>query len=238
MADSERPSYVAFFDILGFRELVKTKDLSPLALEMRVLRGKASLMAMGLNCKSIQFSDSILGYTEGIEAGNLEQIIAFSSKLMGSALRQGFALRGGIAAGEFSHEGETFLGKAMNRAYEIEEAQDWAGIVLDPGILRRLPQETNEANAKRGKELDRLVDEFYVIPWSTPIKGGSFTLNCVNWIADFHPRWKVEERVGLTGSESLDVLRKIHHTDHFLNSVRNHMMGDPRFRDRLVAGWG
>ena len=107
--DPERESYVGVFDILGFRDFVRRKPLGEAIKILEGVRRQAEEMAGVARCKSIQFSDTIVLYTEGTEPGQLEDLLLVSSYLIGEFLQNGIGLRGGIAKGPFYHNNTCLL---------------------------------------------------------------------------------------------------------------------------------
>jgi hypothetical protein len=128
--DSGRECYVALVDILGFKELVAQNGLKVLALALRQI-GMADHYP---HVKSLQFSDSILPYTDGAAAKDLRQIVGNATLLIRESLERRIGLWAGIRGGQFLNHRGVFLGPAMVRAYELEQMQDWIGGIVDPHL--------------------------------------------------------------------------------------------------------
>lgn len=167
-----RPSFVGVYDILGFSRIVKDSRLETLVKEIRTLFDNRHL-----SCRSVAFSDTIVLYTEGDEPDKLTQIVEDSALLIGIFADQGRALRGAISVGEFYCDAQVFAGKAMIRAYELEQSQDWLGAIVDPIISHE-----SEGLERYRDVLNVLVDEGLLRRWPAPIKGGTvMPLLSIGW---------------------------------------------------------
>ncbi|MEA3201898.1 MAG: hypothetical protein QOE90_3326 [Thermoplasmata archaeon] len=221
MGDPNRPSYVALFDILGFRNLVAKHSREPEVLAERMIeaRESAEKMAAATDCFSIQFSDSILLFTKGIGPDELEGIVMTSNFLIRKFLTAGFPLRGGLAAGSFYFHHSTYLGTAMNRAYELEQSQDWIGGIVDPALGNALRDEDPAQLDARVAELHGLTSSSHLIEYPAPIKGGPVgNLRCFGWPLGGRQE-AIRSILQVDGSESWEVLRKIENTERFQTSV-------------------
>jgi hypothetical protein len=189
---------VGFFDILGFRDLVQRKDASETGALLVELASAAKQLEIG----ALTFSDSVLLFTEGTRPEDLVKIVRAAVRLIGNFAGAHVALRGGIAVGEFFSNGEVFVGKAMVRAYELAEAQDWMGAILDPSISLPL------AVFREFQTTGLLVE------YAAPIKGGPVgPLMCVGWPRNYP---SVVSPLATVETSSWDVLRKDTHTQQFL----------------------
>lgn len=80
VANPTRESYVALFGLLGFSERVRSQEFFlPIDLlsALRVRLDKVELP----ECKILQFSDTVLAYTQGVEVKNLEETLSISERL-------------------------------------------------------------------------------------------------------------------------------------------------------------
>lgn len=194
-------------DVLGFRHFVQSHDVEIAGTILLDLNDAIE----NLDVSSIQFSDSILLYTEGATGYDLRAITTAAVRLMGNFASLMIGLRTGIACGEFWHEGNVFVGKAMIRAYELEQSQDWLGGVLDPAVLATADQSTQA-------EIESLCNDGLLVPYAAPIKGGSVgDVLCLGWPRNYQEATPVE----LTQATApWAVLRKQSHTNEFLRWYR------------------
>lgn len=197
--DAKQPSWVGFFDILGFKDMVQSQDLGHVASLLEDIHDACN----GLGVESVAFSDSILLYTLGDEVESLERLLKAAIRLLGPYASIGVAVRGGIAVGEFYCKNQVFLGKAMIRAYEIAEAQDWMGAIIDP------------TEALDNGFVQRMQAQGILVEYPAPIKGGPVgPVFCLGW-----PRHYPSEvsPLATSRSKSWDVLRKDANTQNFLS---------------------
>lgn len=194
-------------DILGFRDFVQSEDVDIAGTLLLDLKEAIE----NLDVHSIQFSDSILLYTEGTTGRDLRAIVTASVRLVGRFAALLIGLRAGIACGEFWHEGNVFVGKAMIRAYELEQSQDWLGGVLDPAIFGTADESTRD-------EIQALANDGLLVPYPAPIKGGSVgDLLCLGWPRDYVEKGPVELA---QATAPWEVLRKQSNTNEFLRWYR------------------
>ncbi len=201
--DPKRPSYVALFDVLGFRKYVETNPIE----EAGALLAELKIAVNHLGLDSIQFSDSILIYTKGTEFGKLTTLVKAAIRLIGHSANAQICLRAAITSGEFWDSGGVFVGKAMIRAYDLERDQDWVGGILDPLL--------GESDPGVAEEIEQMRKGGLILEYRAPIKGGhAGVLNCLAWPRNY--RSKVSPMATLPAS-SWDVMRKDSNTQDFLD---------------------
>lgn len=203
MGDWERESYVALFDILGFAHKVSSKPIEDMIEELDYLEKRAQTD----HVKSIVFSDTVLLYTEGIEPNKLRSLLDHCMTLVSDSNAKGIMLRGAIARGEFYHQNQTFLGKAMVRAYHLEQSQDWMGAILDPFLANDLSKSEDEDERQ---VWHAVLDDGVLVPYRAPIKDGPVGEQwCLGW-----PQRGDKQRVPSRNAD-WNVLRKFANTDDF-----------------------
>jgi hypothetical protein len=188
MIVTEGNRYVAFFDILGFKNWVETEGSWNVFV---YIRGFMNLMIRASMPKSvvnadmsvdlepsiisyINFSDSIVFYSrdDSYEAfrSMLKVCAEFMNVIICGPTR---AIRGALTHGEFyaDPENNAYVGQALIDAYELEEKQDWLGVSLQGSI-------EGTANFIRAKkESPHLIVQSLV-----PLKDSSNKPFCLNWI--------------------------------------------------------
>jgi hypothetical protein len=124
MAYEER--YVAFIDILGFREMVARMGRAPrfyddmllnLSAMRRTLPPREDKALTDLRVQT--FSDSIVLST-GPTPDGLWHLLFVVHDLTNALLPRGIFIRGGVARGRMHHEDDILLGEAMVEAYDLE----------------------------------------------------------------------------------------------------------------------
>jgi hypothetical protein len=150
---------VAFLDVLGFRDKIYTMPLDALAFNYeRVIRqirwinqqqflgaapGLPSLFPNANSndrpCIQHPFSDSIILIALGDDDESLLKLLVYTWRLTQLLLAFGMHPRGAITFGEMHvNESESiFLGKALTKAYALEQRQDWIGVALDRSVEAR-----------------------------------------------------------------------------------------------------
>lgn len=202
MANPDQDSFVALLDVLGFREHVSTLPLRELAAKV----GRIVPRAERVGVERIQFSDSVLLYTEGTDDPTLFlRVVAEAADMIGENARRGILMRGAVTSGSFYRPSEqVFVGKAVVRAYELEQAQDWAGGIVDPDLLKQ---------PALAQALADLRNTSYLIDYDAPIKGGTVgSLACLGW-----PWAYGQESLPELETKTWDARRKVNNAKKFLD---------------------
>jgi hypothetical protein len=139
--------YLAYFDILGYKERISTKSLDE---EYRIyskfvkdakdcctkfIKGKGSGKV-----DFLYFSDTILSFTPDDSEISFASIIGFSlCLLVTGAVRNTpyLPLRAAITFGEFSNVNNIFIGPALRQACELEKEQEWSGCCLSLECVKK-----------------------------------------------------------------------------------------------------
>lgn len=148
--------WIAILDILGFRQLVKTRQLSWLVRKLDHLFAAAEpkqascgfLLADGrvkernLTLGHLHFSDTLMLWTppmandeddRDINAAAFSHICNTVANLVALALINGFPLRGGLTFGEcyIDPAKQLAVGQPIVDAYLLEQEQEWVGAAVD-----------------------------------------------------------------------------------------------------------
>ena len=156
--------WVAYFDILGFRKLMKNfpiwyvRDVLKQALDT----GKKS----NVKCKFVFFSDSFIFYTEDDSMNSFSCIegtsaLFFHEMFLG---KEKIPMRGCLNIGRFcaDEENRIFFGPALIEAYDCAEGQNWIGFVLSEKAREKLAS-VEFAGIKSGYK-NRFVE--YSVPYN------------------------------------------------------------------------
>lgn len=142
-------SYVAFLDILGFKDLISrstgTEPIvsvdeirSVLEVPEPVREEQIVLGRIGDISKSghrmTAFSDSIIITTNETEQG-LMHLLQHVEKIGFGLSRIGMLYRGGIANGLVYHDGQQVFGPAVLEAYELEQQANFPRVVLSTPVI-------------------------------------------------------------------------------------------------------
>ncbi len=132
---------IAFFDILGFKNLVKSRNPFRVAETLSTfIRTATETKKWNSDFGLISFSDTIVLYTKpfGRQRGLCEDLIALSRELMIQMLRQEIFIRGVLHYGEFfcdhvlGTDFEMYYGKALVEAHEAESTENIVGLFMLP----------------------------------------------------------------------------------------------------------
>lgn len=189
-----RDRFVAHFDILGWRHAVRQdldrawslfEGFSEAHQRVHSYRLEIHGILRARRIESRVFSDTILISTPSDDDGDLFELLVRCGELLKDALHRWIPLRGGIAAGSFREDPtrNLFAGEALNRAYEIGEAAQWIGVVVDEAVAeraRRLPTPFESDARDPG-----------IVPWDVPLKSEQVRrASVLNWPCIFRENFK------------------------------------------------
>jgi hypothetical protein len=129
MSDDYPVRFVAFIDILGFRELIATLDRDPSLLgsvrdllsEVHQPPEKLGNIFSGSDFRSATISDAVALSAANTPTG-LQHIIAVTEILTNKLLRLGYFVRGAVVKDRLFHNDKMVLGAGLVRAYTFESA--------------------------------------------------------------------------------------------------------------------
>jgi hypothetical protein len=132
--------FVALLDVLGYSHMIARDSTGRrinrflACLEKETVTGEVS---------SVIFSDRIMLTIEDEEPNSLLAIALACSRLMHGLLKEDIPFRGAISGGDIVRsffDGSPFIaGRAVLDAQLFEQAQDWAGVMVAPSALERVP---------------------------------------------------------------------------------------------------
>jgi hypothetical protein len=147
-----RRALVSFFDILGFREIVRDEPPKKIASDVSLFQGTGKIsaeIARGFEGRSFQFSDSIVRMmpldSEAIVAhpGGLlfQEVYTIALACVEMAYR-GVAVRGALTVGDAYFSESMMFGPAMVRAYELEsKIAVYPRVIVDPEVIETFKRE-------------------------------------------------------------------------------------------------
>lgn len=142
--------YLLFLDILGFRELVKSRSTQEIyAVIDSVLRAFRRWEELNGLLKTIYFSDTIIFYQEpkGYGPWAFLDVYGIGAMVLSALLAAGIPARGAISFGEFEVESDSagrhliYYGRALIEAYEAEKSEKWIGITITPSAWQPYEEE-------------------------------------------------------------------------------------------------
>lgn len=131
--------YVAFLDILGFKDYVLRHDIDDVYKRLQTLNALRSEddssdydYEEGKRIKFTIFSDSIFIFSKDDSFTNLRYFLTYVKRVMRMALRAEIPLKGAIAYGDIivDEEQNLFCGQPIIDAYLLEEDLQYMGVVF------------------------------------------------------------------------------------------------------------
>lgn len=171
-------TFIAYFDILGFKEFITNNDKAYVDQHLRHLYRESQNAICGghhvpgpppsllpdfnfaeVNC--LHISDSILFWTEDASAEDFLKIVEVCYLFLGISLQVSFPLRGCLVAGDIEYkpfqitnnkqkrfDNNIFYGSGLVDAYEKAESQDWAGCYIDQSVFDLKAKDTDGNDTK------------------------------------------------------------------------------------------
>lgn len=201
-----KKTFVAFLDILGFKDLVKNNDTETLfSIYNKSIVSLNAFLKTEWNSKerpqhvadpiikTFIVSDSIIIYSEKNDIGSFLKIVAYIHSLISNLIIEGLPVRGALSFGDFidfSSPGQNILlGKSIVKSYELETRQQWAGCIIDDSCFEHFGFDINH------DPIHPYLKEWpFFLKYNVPLKNGngdSVTGShfVINW-----PQWYLEEK--------------------------------------------
>jgi len=135
--DIYRDKYVAFVDLLGFKQLVIDADRSPErrlhVLEILDLLRATACENPSIGMRLTQFSDCVILSADRTGRG-LAQILASVEWLALNLLQHDVLVRGGLAVGGAHHDAIFVYGVAVNEAHGFEQCADHPRVIVSDAV--------------------------------------------------------------------------------------------------------
>lgn len=184
--------FVAYLDIMGFRDMVfrntheevlETMEQFRLPITkikddaMERLRGRPSgwILFKDTVIRPVIFSDSVLLFSSDDTLGSAQHIIWGVESVIRHALLKGIPIKGAIAYGEqtAAFGKSLYFGKPLIDAWDLQNELVIYGVVLHHTIERYLIEK---------EWMEKLLDSDYIIKYPTPLTQGIITHYLVNWL--------------------------------------------------------
>lgn len=181
--------FVAFIDILGFKDLVNKRTHTELYEQLNIIsKTKKFLEDASVDQKTLQryndvgvyivtFSDSIVLFSKNDSFHNFIYFLISVRWLFAKTIEGNIPLKGAIAYGEISlnKSEQIYFGQAIIDAYLMQEDVNYMGVVAHNSVDNYLNTIKKSVNLKE-TELDNLLFED-----KTPLKCGSLIHYNLNW---------------------------------------------------------
>lgn len=170
--------FVAYLDILGFKELINSAPLSEVRKKLDYLISLLNQSAVSYNdsLDIIRFSDSIILISKTDSLADFDTLILCIMHIQTHAIQSEIPIKGSISFGEIIYEKEIslLLGKPVINAYLLQEEIKFIGVVIDSKAHEQLDRFLLTKNCK-SKE--------YIIKGSIPTKSGKVLYNHLNYVS-------------------------------------------------------
>lgn len=155
--------FIAFFDILGFKDMVLKSEHSEILKKLELLKNhtrelenktwdketleKANINLDSNNTKSVTFSDSIIFFSKGNTKEDFFKILIDSYSTLKLALENGIAIKGAISFGQVTvdFDNNLFFGQAIIDAYLLHEDLHMLEVILDHNCENQIKTFGNSA---------------------------------------------------------------------------------------------
>lgn len=248
-------TYLAFFDILGFKEFIFNADSTRSTLMHHLLRDSQMALSRGktlqkghelipdlsdCNIHCLHVSDSILFWSPEDSTEHFVELVECSALFLRQCMQITFPVRGCIVYGEIEYnpfdfsnskgvrfQNNSLYGKALTEAYQKAELQDWVGCFIDKTAVE-----------KAGDEVcTKLIYQNQVVYYPVPFKNGvtsyEYALRTIN--KSINNVFLKNLAIGAermfkrhTGSAPLNenVMRKLTNTIKFYDYFRSNYLHD------------
>jgi hypothetical protein len=178
-------SFVALFDVLGFKELIRNSEVTKVAAtynKMVVDFGRHEEVlnrALRSRVTSRCFSDTFLLYTIDTDEESFESLIIACFFLYLAAVVNRLPLRGAITVGSLLIADGMEIGQPIVEAHDNEQKQDWMGCWVADECFKHV------------SSTQRYLDCKWIVKYEIPFKDGEkvgeqYALNWVYLICFMH----------------------------------------------------
>lgn len=196
-----KSGYIAFFDILGFKNLVHSNELNKVTsiyfilfesvmrqLSVQLL-SKDELTSQYFQIetqsnpiKSIIVSDNVVLWVEDLSIRSFVMLSTTIESMLQLGFSCGLPLRGAISSGSFSvmklNDNVSIIGKPLIEAFSSEANQNWAGCVLNNSAFEQLKYSCVNSE----QEWKIALSHFHnLIRYDVPSKLDNINQYVINW---------------------------------------------------------
>lgn len=170
--------FIAYLDILGFKQLVNSNSLDAVRLKLDKL-----ISILGTTSEQyhdqldiIRFSDSIILITKGSQSEDLDNLVQSILYIQIHAIQLQIPIKGAVSFGEILYEKEISLliGKPLINAYTLQEEVKFIGVVIDSKCQEQLDII---------QKVKKCISYDYIEVKEIPTKVGKLRYNHINYIS-------------------------------------------------------
>lgn len=129
-------AWVAYFDLLGFKEKLKTSPMFIIQDELDEIVQDLRALAKEFeeNLAYLFYADTFIFYSKSDENKHYPGLLLAATYFMEKCIYKGTALRGAISFGEIAvgHDSRIMMGGAFLESHRYGEDQNWLGLILTP----------------------------------------------------------------------------------------------------------
>ena len=186
--------FVAFLDILGFKDLVENNSIDSLQTIYEKSIKKAYKFSKEIwdevaekesidnyHIDSLIISDSVIFWSEKDDFNSYTHLIITVQFFMYTSFKEGIPLRGAIVYDELerlkltvsdkdSFQTPIIFGKALTRAYIHESKQNWSGCIISEECIQKLKKVTPQGDDVLSVE--KLINGKVIGTFNVPFKSG------------------------------------------------------------------
>jgi len=184
--------YIAFLDILGFKELISCNSLNTIIDIYRKIFANADMLIsdliqmkeleaddVQLSCRII--SDSIIIWTSEANFNSFVKLAITTNALFHTLFILGMPLRGSIEIGELEEinvtnpfetgkESPVLVGSGITKAYMSEKSQNWSGCIISDDTISHFKKFKIEGPDKL--KFENLLEIGILQKYKVPLKRG------------------------------------------------------------------
>lgn len=225
--------YVAFIDIMGFKNMVATRTSNEIHKMMKGIQGKIKILETlpwkekikeyvdGAEIKATTYSDSIMIYTKDDSEESANLMLITMSSLTSYLLRYTIPFKGAIAFGDMTldRENSIFFGQPLIDAFQLQEELLFYGMIIHGSAEKHISYSTDAYLEFRNN---------FLIEYQCPLKNGSashraviplYTLNAMNTAAQNRQQQMVDSLEKMRYTTSGHLRKYIDNTDAFLTAI-------------------
>lgn len=139
-------TWVAHFDILGFKHRINYEDQSLLleilksSIDEVIEKLKEDISHFEDVIDYTSYADTFIIYSKAMEKNGYPALVRTSKNFLNTCVCKRLPVRGAISYGELilGHNGKVIMGKAFLESYQYGEDQNWVGLLLTPSASSQL----------------------------------------------------------------------------------------------------
>lgn len=186
-------SIVLFIDVLGFSNLVYSKDKTKIENYFSYIQAEFNAYLVKRKFKYLIISDSIVVSTKKSKE-NLSELIFITSKIQYQLFLKGILIRGAISFGKLyiNNDSNIIVGPGLINAYKLENNAQYPRIIIDRQIIPEFFSST--------AEFINFTNNFFItlygetdgkIKFDKSTKDGKPFINYMRMVVRYGPTYKV-----------------------------------------------